>query len=341
MNSGAQTAMTNDKTLPDFAIVGVMKAGTTSIADRLRDHPEVFIPAWKEPSFFSDLETTFDFPNRAPARLGYAVQTEAEYRDLFDEAGDRLKGEATAQYFVDPASAERLHQANPNTKIIVSLRDPVSRAHSAYNYSAMKNFEPTSFEEVCADELAGKRDRHYVEFRYLYSSFYSDHLQRWYDLFGRENVLVVFIERLSDPAEWTRIHDFLGIAPPVTAETGKRSNETRLGRTALERKIWALMASDNPLKRAVSAVLPERAISGIKRLVRGYLARFGEKPESLSPELRARLMPLYVDDTAKLSRLLAADRQPPWATKYPAELATSTASQSHPDIGTRTPEHAS
>lgn len=314
---------THDGVFPDFAIVGVMKAGTTSIADRLREHPDVFIPAWKEPSFFSDLETTFAFPNRPPAQLDYAVQTEAEYRKLFAGAGDRLKGEATAQYFVDPVSAERLHRANPNARIIVSLRDPVSRAYSAYGYSAMKDFEPTGFEAVCEAEMAGQRTGHYVEFRYLYSSLYAEALQRWYDLFGRENVLVVFLERLSEPEEWARIHAFLGIEPQVEADTDKRSNETRIGRTALERKVWALMASDNPLKRAASAILPESAVSGIKRLVRGYLARFGQKPESLSPELRARLAPLFAEDTARLAALLPPDRQPPWAAKYPARTGST------------------
>lgn len=317
--------MTEDTVLPnfapDFVIVGAMKAGTTSIADILRQHPDVFIPALKEPDHFCDLETTFEFPNRAPSRLVHAVQSDADYRKLFAAAGDRLTGEASAQYFPNPDSAAQIHAANPKARIIVSLRDPVSRAFSAYNYSAMKDFEPTSFEEVCTAEMAGQRGGYHVEFRYLYSSLYGHHLKPWYDLFGRENVLVVFLEKLSEPEEWARIHAFLGLEPQAEADTGKRSNETRIGRTALERRIWALMASDNPLKRAASAVLPERAVSVIKRLVRGYLGRFGAKPDKLSPELRARLAPLYVEDTARLAALLDADRQPPWMAKYPADLA--------------------
>lgn len=96
--------VSSEKTIPDFVIVGAMKAGTTSMADILRGHPQIFIPALKEPNHFCDLENTFAFPHRAPSRLDYAVQTEAEYRALFSEAGNRLTGEATAQYFVDPAS---------------------------------------------------------------------------------------------------------------------------------------------------------------------------------------------------------------------------------------------
>lgn len=312
--------VSSEKTIPDFVIVGAMKAGTTSMADILRGHPQIFIPALKEPNHFCDLENTFAFPHRAPSRLDYAVQTEAEYRALFSEAGNRLTGEATAQYFVDPASPARIKAANPQARIIVSLRDPVGRAYSAYGYSAMKDFEPTSFDAVCDTEIAGGRQDHYVEFRYLYSSLYAQHLQRWYDHFGRDNVLVVFLERLSEPEEWQRIYDFLGVAPQEDAQTAERSNETRLGRTALERYIWRLMASDNPLKRAASAILSERAVATTKRLVRAYLARFGQKPDKLSDAQRDRLAPFFVEDTARLCAMLPEDRQPPWAGRYPRSL---------------------
>lgn len=38
---------------PDFFIVGAAKAGTTALFQHLRRHPDVFIPATKEPHFFT------------------------------------------------------------------------------------------------------------------------------------------------------------------------------------------------------------------------------------------------------------------------------------------------
>ena len=39
-------------TLPNFLIIGAAKAGTTSLYDWLRQHPDVFMPRLKEPRFF-------------------------------------------------------------------------------------------------------------------------------------------------------------------------------------------------------------------------------------------------------------------------------------------------
>ena len=39
--------------LPNFNIIGAMKAGTTSLASYLASHPEVFMSTPKEPGFFN------------------------------------------------------------------------------------------------------------------------------------------------------------------------------------------------------------------------------------------------------------------------------------------------
>ena len=40
--------------LPDFIIIGAMKSGTSSLHGWLADQPECWLPALKEPNFFSD-----------------------------------------------------------------------------------------------------------------------------------------------------------------------------------------------------------------------------------------------------------------------------------------------
>ncbi len=37
--------------LPNFFIVGTAKAGTTSMSQYLNQHPDVFIPPYKDPNF--------------------------------------------------------------------------------------------------------------------------------------------------------------------------------------------------------------------------------------------------------------------------------------------------
>jgi len=51
------TSMTHGP-LPNFLLVGMSKAGTTTIHDLLARHPQVFMSRMKEPGYFSFLRST-------------------------------------------------------------------------------------------------------------------------------------------------------------------------------------------------------------------------------------------------------------------------------------------
>ena len=38
--------------LPNFMCIGAAKSGTTTLYDILKQHPDIYIPAFKEPHFF-------------------------------------------------------------------------------------------------------------------------------------------------------------------------------------------------------------------------------------------------------------------------------------------------
>ena len=75
--------------LPNFLIIGAAKAGTTSLYDWLRQHPDVFMPALKEPKFFAyDPERGGEFP----------IRTLEAYTALFEGATAAAIGEASPSY---------------------------------------------------------------------------------------------------------------------------------------------------------------------------------------------------------------------------------------------------
>src|SRR3989338_1474119 len=77
--------------LPDFFIVGAAKSATTSLYAYLRQHPDIFMPAWKEPMFFSYGETPLN--TRLPAKNLY------KYARMFAPAQPhQLMGEASTTY---------------------------------------------------------------------------------------------------------------------------------------------------------------------------------------------------------------------------------------------------
>ena len=75
---------------PDFFIVGAPKCGTTSLYYYLRQHPQIFMPDYKEPHFFGkDLNKISD----------EFIYDEIKYLDLFKDAKpDQKIGEASTFY---------------------------------------------------------------------------------------------------------------------------------------------------------------------------------------------------------------------------------------------------
>src|SRR5271167_3195329 len=79
--------------LPDFFIVGHSKSGTTALYEMLSRHPQIYMPALKEPTFFAaDLRPRFPQPIPEPETL-------EDYLALFEGAreGQRV-GEASSLY---------------------------------------------------------------------------------------------------------------------------------------------------------------------------------------------------------------------------------------------------
>jgi len=73
---------------PNFFIVGVAKAGTTSLSEWLKQHPQIYIPAIKEPRYFaSDLVDPI---------VRNVVRSKKDYLSLFAKARNyKARGEAS------------------------------------------------------------------------------------------------------------------------------------------------------------------------------------------------------------------------------------------------------
>jgi hypothetical protein len=108
---------------PDFIIVGSQKAGTTSLHHYLNQHPNLVGSIPKEVNFF-DLNGN------------YNKGTEW-YHDRFKSSQWLIKKsiyyESSPDYLFSNSAAKLISEYKPAMKIIVILREPVSRALSAWN----------------------------------------------------------------------------------------------------------------------------------------------------------------------------------------------------------------
>ena len=160
--------------LPDFVIVGAMKAGTTSLAGNLKQHPRIFMPR-REVRFFNE----------------HWHEGVDWYRAHFRDGAEMVVGEKTPEYMRANRYMRRLRRVLPNAKIIVLLREPVARLLSEMNHRMQSGTLPVvdRIDEayvrnhVLGDPLRGRR--------MLDRGFYAKHIrENIRPYFPRDRVLI-------------------------------------------------------------------------------------------------------------------------------------------------------
>ncbi|XP_029102792.1 heparan sulfate (glucosamine) 3-O-sulfotransferase 3-like [Scleropages formosus] len=197
---GAGREWTASRRLPQALIIGVKKGGTRALLEFLRLHPDVRALG-SEPHFF----------DRHYARgLGW-------YRSLMPKALDgQIVMEKTPRYFVAAETPARIHSMSREIKLIVVVRDPVTRAISDYTQIISKTPDIPSFESLTfKNRTSGQIDSQWSP---IWIGLYAKHLERWLAYFPLSQIHFVHGERLiSDPAgELGRVQDFLGLQRIIT-----------------------------------------------------------------------------------------------------------------------------
>uniref|UniRef100_A0A8C8SU42 Sulfotransferase n=1 Tax=Pelusios castaneus TaxID=367368 RepID=A0A8C8SU42_9SAUR len=188
------------KRLPQAIIVGVKKGGTRALLEFLRVHPDVRA-AGAEPHFFD---------------RGYERGL-AWYRDLMPRTLDgQITMEKTPSYFVTKEAPARISAMSKGTKLIVVVRDPVTRAISDYTQTLSKKPDIPTFESLTfKNRTTGLID---TSWSAIQIGIYAKHLENWLLYFPIGQILFVSGERLiTDPAgELGRVQDFLGLKRIIT-----------------------------------------------------------------------------------------------------------------------------
>ena len=253
---------------PDYLVIGVKRGGTTSLAEYLFQHPDVLPPyVAKGPRYFDvsygrgwDWYETH-FPTIATARK-HEARTQVR----------PLTGDSSPYIIYHPLALPRVKLHVPQAKLIVSLRDPVARAWSQYNYERRRGDEDldglAAFDAEPA-RLAGEEDRlradpAYVSRAHRHHSYlargrYAEQLERVYGLFPRDQVHVLFAEDLfaAPQATYDQLTDFLGLPrAPLTDPRAFKANRYEAMPTDVQVRLSAYYAEPN---EALFAMLGRRA----------------------------------------------------------------------------------
>jgi hypothetical protein len=194
--------------LPDFAVVGGAKCGTTFFYHLLTLHPHVEPTAMKETHFFDRLfDEGIDW-----------------YRGCFPKPqwkdGQRtITGDGTPGYLFHPLVPERMARVVPQVRLIALLRNPVERTYSAYHHRVRNGSERRTFAQAVEEAMEAEKARRPGELRefvgddnhdldkdvphgFLFNCIYVDHLLRWSEYFDKEQMLVLKSEDFfENPSE--------------------------------------------------------------------------------------------------------------------------------------------
>lgn len=326
----------------DFLIIGAQKAGTTSLFEYMRRHPEIHMPPEKEIAFFDSDQAYmrgFDWyrervtRNALPgavcgaASVGYMTGT--PHRDI------PLKQWNAAQLRQDEEIEEiiplRIRAALPHVRLLSVLRDPVERAFSQYRMAVLDGLESQSFDVAISRLLEPAAMLHSRAVAtghngYVARGEYGRILAGFLGAFPREQLMVIFPSELSHAAQDTlpAIFDFVGVKSDFVPDNrDKRYREaavqqripglnlnlwqTRLARVPPAQTLWHRM----PLTWR-GAISRSASLAGYR--VELWNAQRDRDGDQMSSSVRKELIAHFLADSEALSALLRLDV--PWLAEW-------------------------
>ncbi len=293
---------------PDFFLIGTPKGGTTALHSALVGHPELHLSDIKEPKFFlCDGAPPGRLGQRGPGDAHSArewVWREADYLRLFAGAPPGVRaGESTPFYLYDLAAQRRIAGTVPDARLIAVIRDPVDRAYSNWTHLWSDGLEPVSdFTEALAREDARVAAGYAPFWHYTRLGRYGEQLRHLYELFPREQVLVLRYRQLAEEPDRTiaTVCDFLGVRQHPAA----RSKPDNVHPYVAPGPRAAVLGAAIRTGAALGSFAPPQVWRRVEAPLRSALHRGGRRRPTLSVEQRRAALAGFLDDIALLEDVL-------------------------------------
>ena len=287
---------------PNFFIVGAPKSGTTNISYYLIQHTQVFMPENLEPYYFARL----DIPQNYEREI---ISDEKKYLNLFKNAKNcKAIGESSPVYLYCPHSALEIKNRFPNSKIIISLRNPIEIAYSEYFSLKFMGFDKNrSFNELL-DSSKEQLDQN--EFHIdspLEAGFYSKHIKRFQKIFSKNQIkIIIFEEYIKNTIPTINsILSFLDIDKSIAFKTAPKG-AYKVPRNFASQKLM----NNSTFRKTAKFIIPTVAR---QKIGERFLVKESSRPV-LKQNERQRLKEIYQDDVENLAKLLG--RSLPWKDFY-------------------------
>ncbi len=321
-----------------FLIIGAQKAGTTSLFEYMRRHPDIYMPPEKEIAYFeADLayRRGFDWfqtqvTGAAPpgvrcgtASVGYMTGT--PFRDM--PLDDWTPEQTSAEGPIEDVIPRRIAEVLPDVKLLAVLRDPVQRAISHHRMAVLDGLESQAFDVAVAHLMEPRAMQHARSVAtghngYIARGEYGRILGGFLRLFSRDQLNVIFS---TDLAEHTKrvlpeAFDFIDVSSsfiPPNLDKRYRVGATHPRVRGLNVKLWQERLARMHLAQRSWHRVPPRSRGSISRAVgvasyrvELWNARRSIEPDRMDPSIRDALIEHFRPDSETLAELL--DIEVPW-----------------------------
>ena len=253
-----------------FLIGGVQKAGTTALAELLRQHPRIRLPRDKEAHVFDapDFDDTWG-----------GAEIDSRFARCFDEetvaAPDLRFGDATPITILHPRFIDRAQRYQPQLRWIVLLREPAERAYSQWHMQRQRGQETASFWRALLCEPRRLRGHHddfgprspLREQSYRHRGDYARQLDQLLARVPQQQILILRSEDLSaQPLQvLRRVYAHLGLPEPEAPAVARRIFEGGYRRDLAYRgglflARWLLRRQRRELQQRYGIAWPDRSL---------------------------------------------------------------------------------
>jgi len=282
---------------PNFFIVGAPKAGTSSLYAYLKEIPEIFMSAIKEPNYFSrDI-----FPDDHPIN---PIRDKKKYLKLFKNVKDeKIIGEASPTYLADSEAPKFIHDVSPNAKILISLREPVERTFSNYLMLVRIGILKSSFHEELQKSFQNQEDKILNKLN-LKRGLYYENVKKYINIFGKKNIkIIIFEDFIKNEKEIIKdILKFLNLESEIIDFNPEIYNKFGMVRG----RFGEFLLQNRSIRRISEKLISPEARNKLKKKI---ILKNAPKPK-IEPEDRQLLIDFFYDDIQKLKELLG--RSFPW-----------------------------
>lgn len=253
----------------NFFLAGFQKCGSTWLYKCFSEHPQILAPRKDTIHYFT---------------INHHRGTAWYHQFYADHTQQPVLIDATPSYGRDLSSVNRVHQYNPDAKILFCLRNPIDRAFSHYWHKKRKGTIQYEFDDTLFYRGVGNHDL-YKDF--VSPGFYYELIKPWIDTFGTQQVKLVFFDDLNKNASafLADIFSFLEIDSAFVPSVANKK---------------------------LNAAASSKGFS-IKKTVSGFLSdmrspfRKDEYKAGMSAQMRSELAKIYAADIHLLEELTKRD----------------------------------